>query len=124
MPPPVVSRPGGMRMGGAAAAMGVLGRADHAAISVDPKMPDPIEASSSSLAGDQKVRWQPASKRITSMEDLKRFQNSCSLRSFLEFVLFLNQSVQGMKATGAGEASEAIQKLRGLLALLAKWVDE
>lgn len=127
-----ISRHGGMGMlgGTSAGGMGILSRNDQSAIQVEPRMPETIEikeptsASPSSDENQQQPRWRPASKRITTAEDLKRFQASSSFHGFLSFVSFLNISVQGKKGSAPCESSEAIQSLRNLLTCLSKWVDE
>ena len=121
-------------LGGASArgmGMGILSRNDQSAIQVEPKMPEVIEPvdeavapSSSSEEYHVSSRWRPAAKRITTPEELKLFQSSTTFRSFLSFVMFLNQSVDGKKASAPCESSESIQNLRKILACLANWIDE
>ena len=128
---PAFSRPGGLGMLGSASSGGVsiLSRNDQSAIQVDPKMPEIMapmdEATASSSADEQQApRWRPATKRITTPEDMKKFQASDTLHSYLSFVLFLNHSVSGKKASVPCESSESVQSLRRVLACLSKWVDE
>lgn len=106
--------------------MGRMGREDHIAIQVEPRMPEPMAgtAAADTASASPSIRWQPAAKRICSAEDLKRFLASDTLKSFLAFVNFLNQSVQGQKASTPCEASETVSKLQEVLSSLAKWVDE
>ena len=106
--------------------MGSMGRADHVALQVEPRMPEPMASTAAADAAlaSPSIRWQPATKKICSAEDLKRFLASDTLKSFLAFVGFLNQSVQGQKASVPCEASEAVSRLQEVLSSLAKWVDE
>ena len=115
---------GGASSGG----VSILSRSDQSAIQVDPKMPELMapmdEATASSSDEQQAPRWKPATKRITTPEDMKKFQASDTLRSYLSFVLFLNHSVNGKKASVPCDSSESVQCLRRVLACLSKWVDE
>jgi serine/threonine-protein phosphatase 2A activator len=88
---------------------------------VEPAMPTPQPAASTSGGGGARP---PASKRITTHAELRRFLDSDSARSFFAFVLSLNEAVSGKKASDACAVSPPVQVLLDLLASLSAAVDE
>lgn len=66
----------------------------------------------------------PATKRIQNEEDLKLFLQSSTLRSFVAFILALNESVLSKKTSDPIEVSDPVQKLLNVLTVLCQWVDE
>ncbi|KAG1671647.1 hypothetical protein FOA52_006878 [Chlamydomonas sp. UWO 241] len=82
--------------------------------------PQPVASTSDGNGGARP----PASKRITSHAELKRFLDSDSARSFFAFVLSLNEAVSGKKASDACAVSPPVQALLDLLASLSAAVDE
>ena len=81
-------------------------------------MPDVVDG----LTGSPRMR--PATKRVHSIDDLKKFLESSSAKEFLEFILSLGEAVRGVKLTEEVEVSAPIHRLLDCLSQLSSWVDE
>lgn len=81
-------------------------------------MPEVVDG----LTGSPRMR--PATKRVHSIDDLKKFLESSSAKEFLEFILSLGEAVRGVKLTEEVEVSAPIHRLLDCLSQLSSWVDE
>ena len=90
--------------------------------------PEVINASASmpAPAPSGAAQYAPAQKRITTSEHLKAFLESPSARSYVSFVLALNDSATGKKLSVLAQAPccPAVQRMGDLLQTLGAWVDE
>lgn len=87
-------------------------------IVAEPQMPAVVDG----LTGSPRMR--PATKRVHSIDDLKKFLESSSAREFLQFILSLGEAVRGIKMTEEVEVSAPVHRLLDCLTRLSAWVDE
>ncbi|KAG2497114.1 hypothetical protein HYH03_004705 [Edaphochlamys debaryana] len=100
----------------AAAARAGQRRAPDPVINASPKMPDRTEPVQ---------QYQPARKRITTAEELKRFLEGQSVKDFMAFILAINEAVKGKKSSDASYIpSPAVRATCDMLTKLGTMVDE
>lgn len=85
--------------------------------SLQPAMPEVVT--------ELPAAFQPAAKRIQSAEQLQAFlESSPTARSFISFILSLNEAVKGKKISDACAVSPMVERFVGVLQTLGVWVDE
>lgn len=89
-------------------------------LDTEPAMP-PLTGDVAELANRS---WQRPTKRILSSFDLERWLRSDSARSFVGFLLALNEAVRGKKLSDPVPSSPAVDALMKVLQTLDGWVDE
>ncbi|CAM8974670.1 unnamed protein product [Rhodiola kirilowii] len=63
-------------------------------------------------------------KRIQSVDDIKRFQESETCKNFLGFVVSLSESVRGRKISDACHVSVTVSSIVSIMETLINWIDE
>lgn len=81
----------------------------------------PLVGNTAELAGRS---WQRPTKRILSSFDLDRWLKSASARSFVAFVLALNDAVRGKKLSDPVPSSPSVDALMEVLETLDGWVGD
>ena len=66
----------------------------------------------------------PAKKRVHSIDDLRKFLESGAAKNYIGFILFLGESVRGVKLTDEVEISQPVQRILDFLTKLSTWIDE
>ncbi|CAM8981622.1 unnamed protein product [Rhodiola kirilowii] len=68
--------------------------------------------------------FQAPEKRIQSVDDIKRFQESETCKNFLGFVVSLSESVRGRKISDACHVSVTVSSIVSIMETLINWIDE
>ncbi|XP_035227221.1 serine/threonine-protein phosphatase 2A activator-like isoform X1 [Stegodyphus dumicola] len=63
-------------------------------------------------------------KEVSSLADMKKWEQSEAYHEYMGFILAMNEAVKGKKISDVAVTSEVVNKMCDMLEILDKWIDE